>query len=370
MTNCFLPTSAVIGLALAAVWFSGAHPAFAATKIIGDWEGVGSMTSPYSTTYDVDDESNPSCGHAAGPVSWCTSPGAVADMTLDWINVNDMDYVGGVTHGEWALKITHPVQWNGGPYLRLHGQEELMDDIADFPYMLIDVTTLGPLQDPTGVEPGPYRQMFSIFNLPPPPEPSFFYDANYDSDIQREIEIAEFGQDFHTYTVVVDMTAMSPVNGDDKNVMNVTADFYRTNHNDGTPIPGFLYQLVWVFQGRDYPEQPFIETIIDNVRFCDDSLAACLAPPEGPLGDYNDDGTVNAADYAIWRQFENTMTQLPNDGGLGGTVGLAHYNLWRNNFGSTQAGSGAAAAPVPEAATFLLAINAMIAISLVRRVRG
>ena len=30
-------------------------------------------------------------------------------------------------------------------------------------------------------------------------------------------------------------------------------------------------------------------------------------------GDYNDDGTVNAADYVVWRKNEGTMNVLPND---------------------------------------------------------
>jgi hypothetical protein len=72
-------------------------------------------------------------------------------------------------------------------------------------------------------------------------------------------------------------------------------------------------------------------------------------------GDYNRDGTVDAADYIIWRNNEGTTNPLPNDP-IGGTIGLAHYNQWRANFGQT-AGTGAATsvrAAVPEPATLVL----------------
>jgi hypothetical protein len=46
-----------------------------------------------------------------------------------------------------------------------------------------------------------------------------------------------------------------------------------------------------------------------------------------PPGDYNNDGTVDAGDYIVWRK------------GLGTTYSQDHYNLWQGQFGMT-AGSG------------------------------
>jgi hypothetical protein len=363
MSNYFLRCIASFGFTFAAILSVGG-PVFAVTKVIGTWEGEGNMASPY-TTIDPIDGGN--CDQPAGPVGWCTTPGNGGPMTFDWINVNDVDYVGGVTHGDWALEITYPPQWDEGPYLRLHGQEQLMDDTADYPYLLIDVTTFGPAVDPSGAPEGqgPYRQMFSVFNIP-----GAFYDANFDTDMQHEIEIADFEEDFFTHTVVVDMTAPSPVNDDGKNVMNVTADFFRTDHNDGTPIPDFLWQLVWPFQGRDYPGQSQISVVVDNVRFCDDSLEVCLAPVEpGVLGDFNDDGTVNAADYVTFRKHAGTATDLPNDGSLTGTVGPAHYDLWRAHFGESAPGGGAVAA-VPEPASLFLVLSGLMALPFRQRQRN
>jgi PEP-CTERM motif len=63
-------------------------------------------------------------------------------------------------------------------------------------------------------------------------------------------------------------------------------------------------------------------------------------------GDYNHDGSVNAADYVLWRK---------NDGSQAG------YDAWRTHFGRT-AGSGSVAtgnATVPEPATCVMLMFAV-----------
>ena len=61
-------------------------------------------------------------------------------------------------------------------------------------------------------------------------------------------------------------------------------------------------------------------------------------------GDFNGDGTVDAADYVVWRKYNGTNHVLPNDNGLGTPIRLSHYTLWRNNFGNPpDIGSGAGA---------------------------
>jgi fibronectin-binding autotransporter adhesin len=54
-------------------------------------------------------------------------------------------------------------------------------------------------------------------------------------------------------------------------------------------------------------------------------------------GDYNEDGSVDAADYTVWRDKLGSATTLPNDDTAG--VGPDDYTRWKNNFGN-QAGSG------------------------------
>ncbi len=81
-------------------------------------------------------------------------------------------------------------------------------------------------------------------------------------------------------------------------------------------------------------------------------------------GDYNVNGTVDAADYIVWRNNEGTMTSLPNDNGIGGTIGQAHYNLWRSHFGDSRGSGAGAAAPEPSAC--VLVILAVVGISIRR----
>lgn len=71
----------------------------------------------------------------------------------------------------------------------------------------------------------------------------------------------------------------------------------------------------------------------------------------GLLGDYNQNGKVDAADYVIWRNNTGTTNVLPNDA-FGGVIGPSQYNQWRTHFGqSVGTGGSLSAATVPEPAT-------------------
>src|SRR5262245_50293770 len=87
--------------------------------------------------------------------------------------------------------------------------------------------------------------------------------------------------------------------------------------------------------------------------------AIVSAPPQVP-GDYNRDGTVDTADYVVWRtSFGQSIGPTSGaDGNGDGIVDDADYEFWRANFGGNNRGSGAvidAASTVPEphAATLL-----------------
>ncbi|MGD9632948.1 MAG: hypothetical protein AB7G28_10515 [Pirellulales bacterium] len=79
-----------------------------------------------------------------------------------------------------------------------------------------------------------------------------------------------------------------------------------------------------------------------------DRLDLQILPASGggnPLGDFNNDGQVDARDYTVWRDHLGSTTPLPNDNGLGGPISQSHYTLWKTNYGSTGGGGGAAASP-------------------------
>ncbi len=71
-------------------------------------------------------------------------------------------------------------------------------------------------------------------------------------------------------------------------------------------------------------------------------------------GDFNFDGTVDAADYTVWRDSIGlTGAGLDADSNIDGRVDDLDYAVWKANFGMTL-GSGAVSVAVPEPGTSLL----------------
>lgn len=86
---------------------------------------------------------------------------------------------------------------------------------------------------------------------------------------------------------------------------------------------------------------------------------------EGVVGDYNDDGVVNLADYTVWRDNLGTSIALPNEdpSSTPGVVTTEDYDVWKGNFGAGQlvAASVVGASTVPEPASLgLIAVIATI----------
>lgn len=67
---------------------------------------------------------------------------------------------------------------------------------------------------------------------------------------------------------------------------------------------------------------------------------------EGLLGDFNNDGAVDAADYTVWRDNLNLPVTLPGDQ-TPGNVSAEDYIDWAGNYGA----SGVSTIAVPEPAT-------------------
>lgn len=82
-----------------------------------------------------------------------------------------------------------------------------------------------------------------------------------------------------------------------------------------------------------------------------------FAPPDGGLdGDHNEDGSIDAADYVLWRK---------SPGQFGGDPG--GYTTWRQNFGAGGAGSGGA---VPEPACVTMVFVGLAALGCRNRRRS
>jgi hypothetical protein len=86
-------------------------------------------------------------------------------------------------------------------------------------------------------------------------------------------------------------------------------------------------------------------------------------------GDYNNNGMVDAADYALWRNNLGNGTSLPNDDTAG--VGEDDYTRWRSNFGSTSGSSASLgeASTVPEPSMLVLLALAASVMAQSRRLR-
>jgi hypothetical protein len=82
-------------------------------------------------------------------------------------------------------------------------------------------------------------------------------------------------------------------------------------------------------------------------------------------GDYNANGFVDAADYVVWRNNLDQTISIPNDQ-TPGTVTQADYDVWRANFGKMADGGGplGSGAAIPEPATWLMAIMALVMAAL------
>jgi hypothetical protein len=77
-------------------------------------------------------------------------------------------------------------------------------------------------------------------------------------------------------------------------------------------------------------------------------IGAFEVQPDALLGDYTGDGTVDAADFALWRNTKASATNLRADGNGDGRVDEADRIVWRANFGATRPQGVAEAAVASE----------------------
>jgi len=263
----------------------------------------------------------------------------------------------GVTQGNCALEINHPPDWGTDEfYLELtnqgmgnEGELQFLDLIAQTTAIQFDVTTFG-------ADAPDYRQIFVVFNT------NYldigWYDRNPDVDVQRDYDVALAEEEFHTSTVTLDLTAPLAEAGaaDDKVFIQALAQFAKADNEDGTPVsPALSWQLFLVFQGADVPFANPVRIVMDNFR-----LIGATLP--GLPGDYNEDHTVNAADYTSWRNNLGSGTSLPNDNSNG--VGSDDFDRWKTNFGLTGgSGGGALGLAVPEPSCVVLGLAVLLSLS-------
>jgi hypothetical protein len=90
----------------------------------------------------------------------------------------------------------------------------------------------------------------------------------------------------------------------------------------------------------------------------------------GLAGDYNGDGTVNAADYTVWRNSLGSANSNA-DGNGSGLVDANDYLVWKNHYGQTASGASLGnLGNVPEPSACILSLIAAMGVMLARRGRA
>ena len=129
-----------------------------------------------------------------------------------------------------------------------------------------------------------------------------------------------------------------------------------------TPEQAGLSLMVY-FEGKSPAglESFLRATGFDKVRLEDTSDV------EGLPGDYSGNGTVDAADYTVWRDGGPLQNEV--DGITPGSVTQEDYDAWKARFGNNSgaASGGSATAAVPEPACWSLAVIALFGSLGIRR---
>ncbi|MEM6855396.1 MAG: matrixin family metalloprotease [Planctomycetota bacterium] len=98
-------------------------------------------------------------------------------------------------------------------------------------------------------------------------------------------------------------------------------------------------------------------TDVDNIQIYRLDVIAEIADSM-ILGDYNNDGFVDSADYTVWSDLFGTLVEAGTsaDGNGDGVIDAADYTVWADSFGDAS-GVGLAGFPIPEPTSMLLLVG-------------
>ncbi|MGD9635419.1 MAG: hypothetical protein AB7G28_15840 [Pirellulales bacterium] len=97
------------------------------------------------------------------------------------------------------------------------------------------------------------------------------------------------------------------------------------------------------------------------------STAFGVGIADSVVGDYSDNGLIDAADYTVWRDMLGADT-LPNRSSLAsGLVGPEDFEYWKTQYGGW--GSASRADAVPETGLFVLVVGAGLGLGMFSNVR-
>lgn len=155
------------------------------------------------------------------------------------------------------------------------------------------------------------------------------------------------------WMTTADWTPDLPLNWDQMEFLerpNVTLSGMHYLFDVAIPRDRAGHHVLWIAWQRDDP--------VGEVFFSTSDIM--VAPADNGLpGDFTNDGSVDAADYTVWRDHLGAPAgSLPNDAD-GGNIGIVQYVRWKNNFGT----SGTRATAVPEPTFLSMATLSAIALA-------
>ncbi len=100
------------------------------------------------------------------------------------------------------------------------------------------------------------------------------------------------------------------------------------------------------------------------------ALVITLVYDASLAGDYNNDGTVDAADYTVWRDSLERGTPLENETASLGMVDGEDYAAWKANFGAVKLQGGGSVASVPEPVAVAMWLGLLTPLILLSRRRA
>ncbi|TWT37420.1 PEP-CTERM motif protein [Posidoniimonas corsicana] len=174
----------------------------------------------------------------------------------------------------------------------------------------------------------------------------------------------DIGEAWHRYTATITPTDIT-----------VTMDLFRDGLNNATQEAGVDFtQTLDIVTSADGFDSLRIggpsnsSSAGGGVVF--DNISLTLVDVDAPslIGDYNGDGTVDAADYTVWRDTlgDSVTAGEGADGNNNGVIDTGDYDEWVANYGATSAAPSAAAA-APEPATLGLLLAGSLALAASRR---
>ncbi len=139
-------------------------------------------------------------------------------------------------------------------------------------------------------------------------------------------------------------------------------DLSEATFGVGTVQPGEVLELGSVFRlgANEDIEAEYADPLTQKAKHVHVRYANA-APADLLPGDFNNDGSVNAADYTVWRDNLCAEVSLPNEVVSNGRISNDDYLTWRDAYGSTAAPAQLAVAVPEPVAVSMLVLPAIMA---------